>query len=98
MLGTASTFHYFKLITICSSYLFQLYFIGTCFHYVFSWLPPIFALWGFFIYLYFLNVHLQACETALGLRRDKFDRNASYLKRQLTWQYELHCFQYSHFL
>ncbi|KAK4570872.1 hypothetical protein RGQ29_029649 [Quercus rubra] len=33
---------------------------------------------------------LHACETALGLRRVKFDRNASFLKRQLTWQFNRH--------
>lgn len=31
----------------------------------------------------------QACENALELRRSKLQRNAHYLKRQLTWQYEL---------
>ncbi|KAI3952606.1 hypothetical protein MKW92_035033 [Papaver armeniacum] len=33
---------------------------------------------------------LDACQKALQLRKSKFDRNASFLKRQLTWQFNKH--------
>ncbi|XP_051143758.1 structural maintenance of chromosomes protein 6B [Andrographis paniculata] len=33
---------------------------------------------------------VQACETALNLRWNKFQRNATLLKRQLTWQFNGH--------
>ncbi|XP_057804660.1 structural maintenance of chromosomes protein 6B-like isoform X2 [Salvia miltiorrhiza] len=33
---------------------------------------------------------LEACEKALNLRRSKFQRNATLLKRQLTWQFNGH--------
>uniref|UniRef100_A0A9I9DEZ5 RecF/RecN/SMC N-terminal domain-containing protein n=1 Tax=Cucumis melo TaxID=3656 RepID=A0A9I9DEZ5_CUCME len=33
---------------------------------------------------------LDACQKALQLRRNKFERNASLLKRQLTWQFNGH--------
>ncbi|KAI3918712.1 hypothetical protein MKX01_042032 [Papaver californicum] len=33
---------------------------------------------------------LDACQKALRLRMSKFDRNASFLKRQLTWQFNKH--------
>ncbi|XP_010062366.2 structural maintenance of chromosomes protein 6B [Eucalyptus grandis] len=37
-----------------------------------------------------LRERLNACETALKLRLDKFQRNATLLKRQLTWQFNAH--------
>lgn len=33
---------------------------------------------------------LNSCRKALDLRRSKFQRNADYLKRQLTWQFNTH--------
>ncbi|XP_026407116.1 structural maintenance of chromosomes protein 6B-like isoform X1 [Papaver somniferum] len=33
---------------------------------------------------------LDACQKALQLRTSKFERNASFLKRQLTWQFNKH--------
>ncbi|KAK9144386.1 hypothetical protein Sjap_004289 [Stephania japonica] len=38
--------------------------------------------------LHFL--YTEACQNALGLRQSKFHRNASLLKRQLTWQFNGH--------
>lgn len=39
---------------------------------------------------------LQACQKALDLRWSKFQRNATLLKRQLTWQYAIFVFCYLH--
>jgi hypothetical protein len=81
----ASIFHYFKVI-VMFLILAMMYSHYSAFFFPFLCGP------------FKKNVQLQACEKALNLRWKKFLRNASLLKRQLTWQYELHCFQYSHIL
>lgn len=43
-----------------------------------------------------LTSKLQACREALDSRWGKFQRNATLLKRQLTWQYEFAVFHIPH--
>lgn len=46
-----------------------------------------------FVFVDIMISKWQACQTALDVRRKKFQRNADLLKRQLTWQYGIISFE-----